>query len=286
MFERQRSGSVVCPSCGQLVGVNDAKCLMCGRRRPGLFGFSLSLRDLGRDLGFVPLVLWACGALFLSSLVVNPEGIRVGGLLDFLSPSPPSLFLFGASGALPFVGLGRWWTPLSASWLHGSLLHIVFNMLWVRDLVPVVSALYGSARTIIIYVISGAVGFLFSSLAGAYLTFLPRMLQGSRLTIGASAAVFGLYGALLHYGRRGGSTHVREIAVRWILGGIAFGFFVPGIDNWAHLGGLLGGWLVSRWLDPLRPERTDHVVVALVLLVASLAAVVVSVVTALPHLRG
>lgn len=286
MFERQRSGSVVCPSCGQLVGVNDARCLICGRRRPGLFGFSLSLRDLGRDMGFVPLVLWACGALYLSALVVNLEGIGAGGLLNFLAPSTPSLFLFGASGALPLVRMGRWWTPLSATWLHGSVLHIVFNMLWVRDLVPAVSEVYGAARTVIIYVISGAVGFLFSSLAGAYLTFLPRMLQGSQITIGASAAVFGLYGALLHYGRRGGSRHVRQTAVRWILGGIAFGFFVPGIDNWAHLGGLVGGWLVSRWLDPLMPERTDHVVVALVLLVASLAAVIASVVTALPQLRG
>ncbi len=286
MFGRQRSGSVLCPSCGQLVGVNDARCLMCGRRRPGLFGFASGLRDLGHDMGFVALVLWACGALYLSTLVVNPDGIRVGGFLDFLAPSTASVFLFGACGSLPMFQMGRWWTPLSATWLHGSVLHIVFNMIWVRDLVPAVSEFYGAARTAIIYVVAGAFGFVVSSFAGVYLTFLPRMLQGGRITIGASCAIFGLYGALLHYGRRGGSRLVRETAIRWILAGVAFGFFVPGIDNWGHLGGLAGGWLIARWLDPLHPERTDHVIVALLLLAASLAAVVASVLTALPSLQG
>ena len=45
-----------------------------------------------------------------------------------MSPGNESLFVLGASGALPVFGYGRWWTVLSASWLHGSVLHIVFNM--------------------------------------------------------------------------------------------------------------------------------------------------------------
>jgi rhomboid protease GluP len=103
--------------------------------------------------------------------------------------------------------------------------------------------------------------------------------------VGASASVFGLIGALLHYGRRGGSRLVEEHAKRWALAGVIFGFVVPGIDNWAHLGGMAGGYLTSRWLDPLKPERSDHVIAALVCLLASLAAVVVSVVQGLPSVR-
>lgn len=285
MLGRQRTGSVLCPSCGLLVGVNDERCLNCGRRRPGLFGFAAALRDLGHDMGFVPLVFWACGALYLACLAVNPEGIRTRGLLELLSPSLPSLFLFGASGAVPVFGLGRWWTPLSAAWLHGGVLHIVFNMLWVRDLVPAVSHLYGAARTVILYTVAAITGFLASSAAGAYLTFLPRALRGAGFTVGASGAVFGLMGALLYYGRRGGSVMIREHAARWALGGLVFGFVMPGVDNWAHLGGLAGGWLAARWLDPLKPERTDHVIAAGVCLAASLAAIVFSVADGLKFLR-
>ena len=60
---------------------------------------------------------------------------------------------------------------------------------------------------------------------------------------------------------------------------LLFGFLVPGIDNWAHLGGLGGGWLAARWLDPLRPERGDHLIAAVACLLLSLASVVASVVT-------
>ena len=133
MFRRQTSGSVLCPSCGQLVGVRDEKCLNCGRANPGLWGFSGLLKLLGRDLGFVRIVLWSCGLLYVCTLVVDPGSIRTSGLA-FLSPGIESLFLFGASGAVPVFRFGRWWTVLSAAWLHGGLLHIAFNMMWVRDL--------------------------------------------------------------------------------------------------------------------------------------------------------
>jgi rhomboid protease GluP len=283
MFERQRSGSVLCPSCGSLVGVNDAQCLICGRQRPGLWGFTGLLRNLGRDMGFANVVMWACGALYISSLVVDPEAMRGGGgLLSFLSPGVRSLFVLGASGAVPVFGYGRWWTPLSAGWLHAGLLHIIFNMMWIRDLGPITAHFYGVARTVIIYVVSGVTGFIASSLAGAFLPFMPRFLRGAGFTVGASASIFGLIGALLYCGRRGGVSALRDAARGWILGGLVFGFLFPGIDNWAHLGGLAGGYLVSKWLDPLVPERGDHVVVALACLVLSAGAIVASVAVGMP----
>ena len=104
-------------------------------------------------------------------------------------------------------GYGRWWTVLSAAWLHGSLLHILFNMLWVRQIAPGTAELYGAGRMVIIYTVAGVCGFFLSSLAGAYLGFMPfAFLRGARLTIGASASIFGLFGALVHYGRRTGAA--------------------------------------------------------------------------------
>ena len=281
MFGRPRTGSTLCPSCGMLVGVNDAQCLGCGRARPGLFGLTALLRLSGLDDLFVPIVMWGCGALYLASLAMDPGSIGGGGL-SMMSPGNESLFVLGASGALPVFGYGRWWTVLSASWLHGSVLHIVFNMLSVRNLGPAVSEFYGGARTVIIYFVAGAAGFLASSFAGAYLTFLPDRLQGGSFTVGASAGVFGLLGAVLHYGRRGGSAQIRELATRWIVINLVLGFSIARIDNWAHLGGLAGGYLMSFWLDPFQPERGTHSLVAVGCLLVSVAAIVLSVVTGLP----
>jgi rhomboid protease GluP len=136
-----------------------------------MFGLTPALRGLGEDLGFLNIVLGGCGTLFVASLLVTakmatgaPEG---GGLFGFLSPSTSALFLFGASGAMPVFGMGRWWTPLSACWLHGGLLHIVFNMMAARNLIPGVAHLYGPGRTVLLWTIGGVGGFLASSTAGA-----------------------------------------------------------------------------------------------------------------------
>lgn len=281
-----RPSSVLCPSCGTLVGVKDPACLTCGRRNPGLWGLAHLLRNVGDDMGFTRIVLWTCGALYLASLVVNIEGVRRGGLFSFLSPSIEGLFLFGASGAVPVFGYGRWWTVLSAAWLHGGVLHILFNMMWVRDLVPATARLYGPGRTVIIYTVAGVAGFLASSVAGGFLPFLPRFLGGAGFTVGASAPVFGLIGALLHYGRRGGSSLIGQQAKGLAIAMLIFGFVMPGIDNWAHLGGLGGGFLAAKLLDPLRPERGDHVLVAIACLVLSLVSIGVSVVTGLALFRS
>ena len=175
--------------------------------------------------------------------------------------------------------MGRWWTVLAASWLHGGLLHIVFNMMSARNLIPAMAELYGPGRTVLLWTIGGMAGFLASSTAGAYFPNIP-LLHGAGFTIGASASIFAFIGALFHYGSRM-SSRVREQAVRWALSGLVMGLMIPGIDNWAHIGGFVGGYLASTWLNPLLPERGDHVVAALVCLVLSLASVVASVLTGL-----
>src|SRR5690606_32756905 len=84
MFKRQTTGSVVCASCGYLVGVNDATCYNCGRRNPGLWGFAPVLRSFGKDLGFVPFVTGTCIALYALGLLASGRLVLRGGLIVFL----------------------------------------------------------------------------------------------------------------------------------------------------------------------------------------------------------
>jgi rhomboid protease GluP len=175
---------------------------------------------------------------------------------------------------------------LSAGWLHGGLLHIAFNLLWVRDLAPAVARLFGSGRLVLIYLAGGVAGFLLTSTVALLAPGLPYFLHGGMRTIGASASLFGLFGALICYGQRTGQSGMRQMVWGWIVAGVVFGVLVPGIDNWAHAGGFAGGWLAARLLDPLREERPSHVLAALVGLALSLAAIAASVVTGLPLVRG
>jgi rhomboid protease GluP len=249
-----------------------------------MWGFASALRGLGRDLGFVPLVFWGCAAAYLATLASDPGGVEMGGL-SLGSPSVQSLFLFGASGSIPVFQFGRWWTILSACWLHAGILHIGFNLMWIRRFAAETAELYGAGRAIIIYVTGGILGFLASSVAGHYLTFLPDRLRGAGFTVGASAPLCALIGALLLYGHRTGSSHVTQQVKTSALFLLGLGFLMPGTDNWAHLGGFAGGYVMAKWLDPLLPERGDHVAAALVCLAASVASVVYSVATGLQFFR-
>jgi len=280
---RQKTGSVVCASCGSLVGVNDDRCYSCGRRNPGLWGFGPVLRRLGNDFGFTVAIMYGCGALYALSLlltVLSGGSLTGGSIFSILGPNRYALDALGAAGGLPVFGDGRWWTLLSAGWLHGGALHILFNMMWVRQLGPIVADMYGGARMVIIYTISSVLGFLLSSFLGAH--GVP--FSGAYYTLGASAPIFGLLGALLHYGHRGGSSLVRSQAISWAVPIFLFGFFMGGVDNAAHLGGFVGGYIASKWLDPLKPERMDHFVGAAVCLVATMASIVVSLIMFLPPL--
>ncbi len=278
MFKRQTTGSVICTSCGTLVGVNDAVCYNCNRRNPGLWGYAPAFRRLGQDLGFVPLVMGGTITLYVLSLLLSG-----GGLQTMFSPSSRVLLLLGASGSVPVFDLGRWWTVLTAGWLHGGVLHILFNVLWIRQLAPAVADLYGPGRMVILYTLAGAVGFIFTSVAGQYIGFLP-IIGGARLSVGASAPIFGLLGALVFYGQRTGSRHVGEAGLQYALMLGLFGLIFPGVDNQAHLGGFVGGYLAGFLLDPLKPERIDHLVGAAACLAITLVAIVASIVTALPLL--
>jgi rhomboid protease GluP len=279
------TGSVVCPSCGSLVGVRDDKCYTCGRTNPGLWGFAPALRNIGVNFGFAPLVIGACVTIWLVMLLLSGNSIRTNNFMSALSPSAPIMFLFGESGAAPVFAAGRWWTVLSAGWLHAGLLHILLNMYWVYMMGPAIADLFGPARTVIIYTVGGVTGFLLSSVAGAYFGGLPiPFLHTALYTVGASAPVFGLIGALYHYGRTASSS-VKQQATYFIVQAVVFGLLIPNIDNYAHIGGFAGGYMASALLNPLKGERGDHMLIAIVCLVASFLSIVVSIVDGMKYLQ-
>jgi rhomboid protease GluP len=170
---------------------------------------------------------------------------------------------------------------LTAGWLHGGIIHILFNVLWIRQLGPAIANLYGAGRMVMIFTFAGVAGFTLSSVM--FFLGIPKF--GALITVGASASIFGFLGALVHYGKRTGSSHARQAGLQYALIMGVMGFIFPGVDNAAHLGGFVGGYLASMFMDPLKSERVDHIAVAIGCLVVTFAAIVYTVISALPYLR-
>ncbi len=185
------------------------------------------------------LIIYINVFFFLFSLILipSPSGLTLNPFA-LLAPSRESLLVLGATGVIPITIFDRWWTLLTAPFLHGGLLHLAFNLLALRQLGAFVLQEYREARFLIIYILSGVSGFAISFLFG-----VP-------FTIGASAGICGLIGSIIYYGKSRRDFYgnfVYRQAVGWVVGLIIIGLLLPGINNWAHGGGLLGGIWVS-WL--------------------------------------
>ena len=219
---RQRSGSSLCYACGKLNRVDAAVCFYCGRRQPGLWGFAPSLGRLIGRVSVAKAITLVCGAAYLLALALDPGALtRPRGLFNILAPSSTALDALGMTGAYA-LARGRWWTLLTAIYLHGGLLHIAFNMLWVNQLAPAVEEVYGRARLIVIYTAAGVAGFALSG-------FL-----GPQFTVGASGAVFGLLGAMVAYARRRGGTYGMAVLRQywqWAVVLFVLGFLMPGVTS-------------------------------------------------------
>jgi rhomboid protease GluP len=270
---RQRSGSSLCYACGKLNRVDASACFYCGARWPGLWGFA---PILGRSIGhldFARAVIAVCAIVYVASLLLDPAAaLRPRGILNLFAPSLRALDALGATGAIPWAE-GRWWTVLTAIYLHGGLLHILFNMMWVRQLAPPVEDLFGRSRLIVIFTVAGVAGFAVSNFAG-----VP-------LTIGASGSIFGLLGAMVYYGRsRGGVFGLAVLRQygQWALVIFALGFFLAGVNNFAHAGGFAGGYLaaLSVGYGERRAESGAHGLIALALVGLTLLAFALALWTA------
>jgi rhomboid protease GluP len=236
---RKTSGAILCPTCGRLTNADAPTCLVCGRRNPGMWGFAGPLRAIFRRRSFVDVVTVVCIVLYVASLVFDPRGaLQPRSMFGLLSPSAEAMFALGATGSLPWQ-LGRWWTLLTAIYLHGGILHVLFNVLMVRQLGPAVEELYGPSRVAVIFTVAGVAGFVASNFVG------------HPLTIGASGSIFGLLGAMVAFGQKRGGTFgalvLRQYG-QWALLLFVLGFLMPGVNNVAHAGGFIGGFVAGLGL--------------------------------------
>jgi rhomboid protease GluP len=203
---------------------------------------------LGGDQ-IIRTIIYANVAIFVVSIFFNPFRPNVSfNPFSFLAPSNQALILLGGTGTVPIDRFHRWWTLLSANYLHGGILHILFNMLALKQIGSFVVREYGMSRMISIYTIGGVLGFLLSYFAG-----VP-------LSIGASGAVCSLIGATLYYGKSRAGTYGHAIyrqVMGWVVGLFLFGFIVPGINNWAHAGGLVTGILTGFLLGYQEKKREN-----------------------------
>jgi rhomboid protease GluP len=233
-----RKSALLCPRCRKLVSADVNRCPHCGLANPGSRWAAVAMGGgLFQERPLINTITGVCIAMYLLSLLVSRHGLNLSlNPLTALSPDYEGLILMGATGTIPIDRFGRWWSILSATYLHGGVLHIVFNMLAFRQIAVLVIREYGAHRMLTVYTLSSCGGFLISYLAGIH------------LTIGASAAVCGLIGAALYYGKSRGGVYGQAIYRQvggWAVGIALFGLIVPGINNWAHGGGLAAGVVVG-----------------------------------------
>ncbi len=230
--------ALLCPRCRKLVSAGEAQCPHCGLPAPGSAWrhsvFTSLLADPDR---LIHMIIGANGVMYLLALLMSDHrfGLTANPLTMF-APDSRGLLLLGATGTIPIDQYHGWWTLISASYLHGGILHILFNMLALRQIGPLVIHEYGTHRMLAIYTLGGMAGFLVSYVAGV------------RFTIGASAAVCSLIGAALYFGKSRGGVYGQAVYRQvggWAMGIVLFGLIVPGINNWAHGGGMAGGMLLG-----------------------------------------
>lgn len=250
----------ICGRCGALVETSQIRCGNCGRKYPALFGLRPILdRIFPLGVGFTKPLLMVLVVIFLATVLASRKlGEVQGSGFSALAPGIETLAVFfGAcfdgiyrferfSNFGPFVlEGGHWWRLVTACFLHGNIMHILFNGYALYQLGPLIEHVYGPARFTILFVLSGIAGYLVSMPFG-------------HVSVGASGALFGMIGAAIAFGKRRGGTHgklLRDAAIRWLVIGLAFGFIIPGIDNYAHGGGAVAGFGLAWFFDIYQVQR-------------------------------
>src|SRR5271170_1408191 len=236
----------LCPACGTLVGATATKCHQCGASLT--FGMAAASRSLGRLLPTTSPVTY--GILTLSCLLYGVSLLATMRTTGFQPPAGggfSALMRLGASLPWP-IDLFQPWRLIMATFLHGSILHIGFNMWVLMDIGPQIEELYGSARYLFIYVVTGIGAYLLSGFVGHF-------------SVGGSGALLGLIGVLMAIttNRRSASMQMlRSQLIRWLIYIAVMGFLMSGIDNFAHLGGFVSGFGLGKIMVDRAPSSPEE----------------------------
>jgi len=246
-----------------------ANCIRCGRQLPGLsFGKKICqwcvqheaaqrgevVDDARQPVMRAPWVRRGESTIGLTQVIFGLNAavflgmaLSASTIMDF---SGPELVRWGANlGTLTISG--EWWRLLSNVFVHGGIMHIAFNMWCLWNLGALCESLYGRWTYAAIYLICGVGASLASA---AWHPYVP--------SVGASGAIFGLAGALLAAFKLGEfsvpraalSGTLRSLGA-FVVYNLIFGFAIPGIDNAAHIGGLVTGLIVGTLIALLAPQQ-------------------------------
>ena len=245
----------LCPSCGALVGSSASKCHECGASMNfSLAAASRSLSSLlPAESPVTYIILSVNFILFALCLVASAQGPR--GFSLFGGIRTDILYRLGARDAYAILVQHELWRLVMPIFLHGGLFHIGMNTLVFMDLGPQLEELYGSARYFFLYIATGVASFLAST---AWNLFFHG---GHGISIGASGALTGLIGLMLAITTRRGGAYaqmIRSQLLRWVGYMAVLGLLLPGIDNGAHFGGLVTGFLLGRVFADREPMNATE----------------------------
>jgi rhomboid protease GluP len=221
----------MCPHCRAFITTKDKICPYCetevGPRAAELRNPAAMLGGLIPTEHFATvIILTVCVGMYLVTMLASAKVGEANALIRYGAALPEGVFH------------GQWWRLITAGFLHGNLMHIGFNMWALMDVGRHAEEIYGPKRMVVIYIASTMGGFLLS------------MLRGTMLSVGASAGLFGLIGAMIAVGLRhkwsAEAAAIKAFYIRWAVYGLLWGllpFFR--VDNAAHLGGLMTGMAVA-----------------------------------------
>jgi rhomboid protease GluP len=228
----------MCPNCRAFITTSDKICPYCdvpvGPRAIDVRSPADLLGGLIPHARFTTFVILLINFGLYIAMMVLSSRLGMGSGFDM---DGNILLAFGGKYGPAISGQGQWWRLITAGFLHGGLLHILMNSWAMFDLGAQVEQLYGTSRYVVFYI--------FTTITG----FLASLLWSPGLSIGSSAGIFGLIGAMIAYGvrdRSGFGEAVRSMYIRWAIYGLIFGligFF--GVDNAAHIGGIAGGFAIG-----------------------------------------
>jgi rhomboid protease GluP len=245
----------LCPACRTLVGATATRCHNCGASMR--FSMAAANQTLARYLPqsspVTYTILTASCLIFLAEFLATlhevgfqGDGGGFSGLLNLGGISERVMAMGGASLPLPY-DIAEPWRLVTAVFLHGSILHILFNMWFLMGVGPQIEELYGSARYLFIYVVTGIAGYVASSAVGHF-------------SVGGSGALMGLVGVLLALtmGRQSAAAQMmRTRLIYFLIFTAILGFQMGTVDNWAHGGGLVTGFILGKLMSDRAPATPE-----------------------------
>ncbi len=221
----------MCPNCRAFIDAKERVCPYCQTEQQPVHRQSASptgtaLRGLIPETHFTTVILLAVNfGLFIVMMLLSQ---KVSG--SFFSIDLRVAELFGAKVRFNILQEGQWWRLMTAGFLHGGIMHILMNSWVLFDLGAQVEDVLGTARYLAIYLVSSVFGF-----------YVSLQITAAD-SLGASAALSGLIGAMMAFARRTGQSFVWSFYLRWAILIAVIGLLFPAIDNAAHFGGFVAGF--------------------------------------------